>query len=133
MIIDRLFQVLVLASMVLAAIGFITRGLKKRQSEFKKIAEKTENWAEDTDYRKTAPDNRKAVKEEYKTAPDSKVILVEEMRPEKDGLINECPAWRTIRHSESPGLEKIKKLKPLHQAVIWAELLGKPRSEKEIF
>ncbi len=111
---------------VLAVIGLIARGLKKKESEFKKIAEKPGNGAENTDYGKTAPGSRKIVKEEYKTYPDSKIIPVEEVVQEKDIPVNKY-------HSESPGLEKIKKLKPLRRAVVWAELLGKPRSEKEIF
>ena len=47
MIIDWIFP-----AVVLAVIGLVTRRLKKKASRFKKIAEKTENEAENTDYRK---------------------------------------------------------------------------------
>ncbi|NOY08566.1 MAG: hypothetical protein GXP33_06965 [Spirochaetes bacterium] len=124
MIIDWLFP-----AVVLSVIGLIARGLKKKESGFKKFDEKPENEAEYTNFKKSAPDNRKNIKEEYKTVSDSKIILVEEIVPEKAVPVNKY-------YSEPPelsGLKKIKKLKPLRQAVVWAELLGKPRSEKEKF
>ena len=62
---------------------------------------------------------------------NNRYIPVQESAPVKKLVLGEIKEEEEAVSTAKSGLEKINRLPRIQQAVVWAELLGRPRSEKE--